>query len=82
MNMKTIKVKENIDKNGFKRLIFEDPRRAVLVISYPNIYNNMLFRVSWRGWCCNYPSIEMAKQFAESFLCSYYSSLDGCKIVY
>lgn len=80
--MKTIKAKDNTDKNGVKRLIFKDTRRAVLVISYPNKYNNMLFRVSGRGWCCNYPSIEKAKQFAESFLCSYYSSLDGCKIVY
>lgn len=83
MNMKTIKAKERTGEYNLKYLTYKEGKRIILNISYPNKYNNYLFRVRGRGWCySDIKSLQDAKESAERFLNSYYSILGGCKIIY
>lgn len=79
---KTIKVKESVNRNGFRRLVYKEGRKEILYVYYPNQYADG-YRLHGRGWCYSlYEDIETPKRQAEEFLNNYYSIFGGCEIVY
>lgn len=77
-----IKVKESVDKYGFKRLVYKEGLKEMLYIYFPNQFSDG-FRLSGRGWCYNlHTDIEKPKQQAETYLKNYYSIFGGCEIIY